>query len=78
MHLLALLRALPRPSNPNPLFSKRQAIRDAGLCVCMGGWAASPSLAQTVDSQMELHGLPQSHRGASVYGVSRQTLRLRV
>lgn len=62
MHLLALLRALPRPSNPNPLFSERRAIRDAGLCVCMGGWAASPSLAWTVDSQMEPHGLPQSHR----------------
>lgn len=79
MHLLALLQALPRPSNPNPLFSERRAIRDAGLCVCMGGWAESPSLARTVDSQMETHGLPQGHRvHLTVYGDPGKTLRFRV
>ena len=79
MHLLALLRALPRPSNPNPLLSERRVIGDAGLCVCMGGWAASPSLARTMDSQMEPHGLPQCHRVClTVCGVSGQTLRLQV
>ena len=79
MHLLALLRALPRPSNPNPLFSERWAIRDAGPCVCMGGWAASPSLARTMDFQIEPHGLPQCHRlRLTVCGVSGQTLRLQI
>lgn len=79
MHLLALLRALPRPSNPSPLLSERRVIGDAGLCVCMGGWAASPSLARTMDSQMEPHGLPQCHRvRLTVCGVSGQTLRLQV
>lgn len=72
-----LFYGLSKTAKPQSSVLRRRGVQGCWpVCVYgVGGPRAHP-LAWTVDSQMEPHGLPQSH-SASVYGVSRQTLRLR-